>query len=326
MNTQTLTVLDRLIQKPVNMEFDDKKLAKLTHGDMVVYTDTDNKEYVGEFLWYHTRSEKKGTYIRPVAGRELDKFESNRKKADKLYTSVFLPIFEKNFPKAKPVSARMSLHGNHIYFYFCSEQRLNFSSLLPTFREKLSMKFFLYQVNPRDRVRLHPNLDEWYDPNGLPLSYSIFKHPLPNVPNDAIEVQWLRGRHIEKMKDRSGMVDHTFSYEYDFYKTESKKYPWPWAKVTYKWKKYLCIKSNFLTQEITMRGEDDRSPGEFYGEYITISLEDRTSDESRSSKENETPRRRTNKRRSSKPSNKESKSRPSVQKKRVHEKKPASKE
>jgi len=176
------SVLDRLIQKPVSMEFDEEALKYLSHGDRVIYKDSDNKEYVGDFLGYETDSEKTGKFIRKVEWKEIEKFESNKIKANKLYTSVFLPIFVKNFPNAKPICARMSIYGNFIYFYFCSNKRLDFSSLISTFREKLSMRFFIYQVNPRDRVRLHPNLDERYDAHGMPLSYHTFKHGLENVP------------------------------------------------------------------------------------------------------------------------------------------------
>ena len=270
------SVLDRLIQKPVSMEFDDETLKKLKHGDKIIYTDSDNKEYVGDFLGYETNSEKSWKFKRILEGKEREKFTSNITKAEKLYTSVFLPIFEKNFPEAKPICARISIHGNYIYFYFCSNKRLDFSSLIQTFRKKLSMRFFIYQVNPRDRVRLHPNLDERYDANGLPLSYHMFKHWLDNVPWDALDIQGLRGRQIEKMKDWSGMLDHSLSYEYDFYKEESKKYPKVRSKVIYNNKKYLCIKCNYLTQDIVMRWEDPQNPGEFYGEYLTIHIDEYT--------------------------------------------------
>ena len=78
------------------------------------------------------------------------------------------------------------------------------------------------------------------------------------------------------MRDWSGMLDHSLSYEYDFYKEESKKYPKIRDKIMYSWKKYLCIKCNYLTQEIVFRWEDKQKPGEFYGEFVTITLNDWT--------------------------------------------------
>jgi len=46
MKSTIYSVLDRLIQKPVSMEFDEETLKTLTHGDLVIYKDSDNKEHV----------------------------------------------------------------------------------------------------------------------------------------------------------------------------------------------------------------------------------------------------------------------------------------
>jgi len=42
--SHTISVLDRLINKPVNVSFPDK--AKLVAGDLVVYKDQEKKEYL----------------------------------------------------------------------------------------------------------------------------------------------------------------------------------------------------------------------------------------------------------------------------------------
>lgn len=104
---------------------------------------------------------------------------------------LFKDIFPKQFPEAVPITARMNLHGNQIYFYFYAETRFQFSEFVKQFRQQIGYHFFLYQVSSRDRVRLQPNLETRYDPSGMPLMYHIFKHPLPNIENDIVGQQQL---------------------------------------------------------------------------------------------------------------------------------------
>jgi cell fate regulator YaaT (PSP1 superfamily) len=102
---------------------------------------------------------------------------------------LFAEKFTKEFPEAVPLTARMNSHGNQVYFYFFAETRFQFGEFVKTFRQQIGYHFFLYQVGARDRVRLHPRLEERYDPSGMPLMYHIFKHPLPNVESDMLASQ-----------------------------------------------------------------------------------------------------------------------------------------
>ena len=269
--SHTISVLDRLINKPVNVSFPDK--AKLVAGDLVVYKDQEKKEYLWEYLWYSIKTEKKWTFVRVLEWKEMDRHIQNKEKADALY-QVFKKQFKQKFPDSKPITARIDLHGSQIYFYFFAEDRYDFSDFVRTFREQVRLKFFIYQVSARDRIRMFPGIDTRYDANGLPMMYSIFKHPLPQVSKNAIQSQWLRGRDMERLKDRSGQLDHTLEFEADLYAEEVPKYPEKRSIVTLWDKKMMCTWYNILTQEIKLRGEDPDKPDEFYGEFMSISLEE----------------------------------------------------
>jgi len=264
-------VLDRLINKPVSVSFPDDQ--EFSHNDWIVYKDAEGKEFLGQYLWYTLKTAKKGTYIRALAGKELERFEKNKIKSIDLFQK-FEKQFVEKFPRSKPLTARINLYGSQIYFYFFAEDRYDFSEFVRVFREQIDIKFFIYQVSARDRIRLFPHLDERYDANGLPLMYSVFRHPLEQVDNDAIEYQWLRGRDIERLKDRSWKLDHTLNFEADIYAEETPKYPEKRSIVTYEKKKMKCLGYNILTQQIQLRWEDSEKPGEFYGEFRTVSLED----------------------------------------------------
>ena len=244
---------------------------ELSAGDLIVYKDRENKEYLGEYLGYMVKTEKKWTYIRTLDGKEAERFESNKEKADELF-SLFKKQFQQEFPKSKPITARIDLHGSQIYFYFFAEDRYDFSSFVRSFREQVKLKFFIYQVSARDRIRMFPGIETRYDANGLPMMYSVFRHPLPQVSKSAINNQWLRGRDMERLKDRSGQLDHTLEFEADIYAAEVPKYPEKRSVISLHDKKMMCTGYNILTQEIKLRGEDSEKPGEFYGEFVTISL------------------------------------------------------
>ncbi len=240
---------------------------------MIVYKDKEKKEFLGEYLWYICKSEKSGTYIRKLAGRELEKHESNKIKAQWMFT-LFKEEFSAEFPNAKALTSRINLYGSQVYFYFFAEQRYDFADFVRRFREKIRLKFFIYQVGARDRIRLHPNAHERYDSNGLPLMYHIFKHPLEQVNNDTVIQQGLRGRDMERLKDWSWKLDHTLGFEKYIYDEEIPKYPEKWTKITYDGKKMMATGFNILTQEIKLRGEDVEKKWKFTGEYLTISLDE----------------------------------------------------
>lgn len=267
------SILDRLIQKPVNVVLSDEQIAALIPGMMVVYKDDEWKTQSGEYLGYDAWYGKKWTFVKSYSEADIKKASDNQTKADKLFVS-FKKQFAEAFPTSLPLSSRIHHLGNQIYFYFYAENRYNFSDFVRWFREEVRMKFFLYQVSSRDRVRMHPNRDEWFDPSGLPLMYSIFKHPLPNVDSDAIAVQWLAWRDPESLKDRSWKFDHTLNFEHQRYTQEAKRFPRRWQQIDRYGETMRCMGSNMLTQEIKLRwkGDDDRE--RFTWERKVVSLKE----------------------------------------------------
>lgn len=264
-----ITILDWLNTKPVQLT---GTLPDTTRpGEYVVYTDSEGKEMVGTYLWYNVETNKTGTFLYPLMGQQAENFATYQQKAQKLY-DLFKTKFRAAFPESVPLTARMNLQWNQVYFYFFAETRFDFAEFVKWFRQEIGYNFFLYQVGARDRVRLHPHLNEWYDPSGQPLIYHIFKHPLPNVEGDVISLQNLEGRDIDKLKDRSGKLDHTLNFEKDIYEEESKKFPYRGEVVTFEGKKMKCTGINILTQEIKLRGQSEDDPNEFRGEFRKITL------------------------------------------------------
>lgn len=265
--------IDRLINKPVKIT--GKLPDDLKAKDMCIYKDEDGKEMVATILWYEIKAEKKWVFKAVMTADEKEKFETNQDKAKELFV-LFKTSFSEQFPEAKPITARMNLRWNHIYFYFFAETRFNFSEFVKWFRQKIWMNFFLYQVWARDRVRLHPNLHERYDPSWLPLTYHIFKHTLPEVDGDALNVQQLWWRNIERLKDWSWKMDYTINFEKQFYEEEIKRYPSHGQVLALEWKRYKCTWHNLLTWEINLRwqwDEDKRDDWRWHGEFKKITLD-----------------------------------------------------
>lgn len=265
-----LYAIDRLIHKPVRLT-GNYTGHPLQPWQKIVYQDEEGHEMVGEYLGYETDAEKTGTFLYPLLGQQEQNFEAYQQKAAGLF-EIFDSQFKALFPESVPLCARMNLTWNHIYFYFYAETRFNFSDFVKSFREQIGCKFFLYQVGARDRVRLHPNLKEWFDPSGLPLLYSIFKHPLPTVDSEAIAVQNLEGRNPDRLKDRSGKLDHSLNFEKDLYAEEIKQYPPRWSIIDRYGVPMKCMGFNILTQEIKLRAVIDNDPQKFGGERKKVTL------------------------------------------------------
>lgn len=270
----TVTVLDRLIHKPVTLTLPETvEKDDIDPGDFIVYTDSDGNDNVGEYLGYTLSDAKKEKFKMLLEGTEKKNFDYYQEEAEKLFT-IFSKEFCKEFPDAVTLCGRESVRGDQVYFYFYADQRYNFADFVRSFRNKLQKRFFIYQVSSRDRVRLHPNRDEWFDASGLPLMYSIFRHPLKRVESSVIQLQNLQWRDSQRLKDRSNKFDHTLNFEKEFYEKESTRYPERWSTILYKWKEKLCIDSNILTQEIKLRGKTDDDDTQFDGDRLVISLDE----------------------------------------------------
>ena len=272
-----ITVMDRLINKPVTIECEES--IAYAPDTWIVYADPRDKNpskpthHVWELLGYTLPAEKKWTYIHTLDTEWLAAFKKLEEKAD-MYYQKFKPAFKEAFPDSAPITARMSFDGSQVYFYFYAENRYDFAEFVRAFRRQVRVRFFIYQVGARERVRLHPARHERYDANGLPLMYSVFKHSLGKVDSDLVYDQWLRGRSAERLKDWSGKLDHTLAFEQDIYAEEIPKYPKKWSVVAYLWDNYMCIWYNILTQNINLRGEERDKPWKFYGNFITITLDE----------------------------------------------------
>lgn len=263
------TLIDRLIHKPVTIQLTQEQANAIQPWDMVLYKDEENKMQSWEYLWYKVSRWKKATYIGPLSLKQKEQCERNQIQANK-YFETFAERFGKAFPSSKTLCSRMHHWWRQIYFYFHAETRYNFSDFVKEFRSIIPIRFFLYQVWPRDRVRLHPNRHERFDPSWLPLMYSIFKHPLANVENDSIVVQGLAWRDHESLKDRSGKFDHTLNFEKDRYIEESKKYPRRGQIVQRNWVTMKCMWCNILTQEIKLKWKWNESKEWFVWEWKVV--------------------------------------------------------
>ncbi len=119
--------IDRLINKPVRISCTQETVC--TPKQRIIYKDEKGKDMVATVLGYTVDAEKKGRYVMPLEGGEETMFEQNQEKAAELF-KTFKQLFRKAFPESKPISARMNLSGNHIYFYFFAETRFDFSEFV----------------------------------------------------------------------------------------------------------------------------------------------------------------------------------------------------
>ncbi|USN54359.1 MAG: hypothetical protein H6765_07460 [Candidatus Peribacteria bacterium] len=132
-----------MVNKPVRLT--GELPEGVTYGHKVVYQDDENKEQVGVVLGYKVSTSKTGNFLYPLMEQQAENFAKYQKQALDLF-ATFKQDFKAEFPDSVPVTARMNLTGNHVYFYFFAETRFNFAEFVKSFRQKIGYNFFLYQV------------------------------------------------------------------------------------------------------------------------------------------------------------------------------------
>lgn len=248
-------ILDRLINKPVKVT-DVPEDIELNHGDYVVYKSSeDGKFFVWIYTWYDMEASKDGAFDKVLHHNLKEKFIENQQIANR-YFQIFKKEFKKEFPTTKPVSARINLQGNLIYFYFYCEDRLDFTKFIPNFKKLVPINFFFYQVWARDMVRLHPDSDKRLTECGCGPVGCSGSGVLPSIDMENLVLQSLEWRDIEKLKWRCGKLKCSVIYERYLYLEEAWKFPSKWDMVQFGDIKGKCINRNIMNQEVAIKAED----------------------------------------------------------------------
>lgn len=261
---KNITIMDWLINKPIEIiNIPDDVEVKI--GQMVKYID-EWKTMVWSYIWYYIPTAKQWKYAWILEDEAKEKFDNFQKKAAN-YFLIFKKEFKKFFPQTKPVTARVNLAGDMMYFYFYCEDRLNFVEFLKSFRNKVPINFFLYQVGARDMVRLHPNSGERLTECGCGPMWCCGSGVLPTVEMDNLVLQWLEGRDIEKLKWKCGKLKCSIVYERYIYTEEAAKFPAKWDTITLWNNTWRCIGYNIFSWEVVGRNETGNI---FRGNYLNI--------------------------------------------------------
>lgn len=258
--------MDWLINKPIEIVWINDDI-EINIGDYIIYTD-EGKKMVGTYIGYYLPTNKQWKFDSILKDEKRLKFEENQKKAQNYYL-IFKTEFKKLFPSTKPVTARINASGDIVYFYFYCEDRLNFVDFLRSFRSKIPINFFLYQVWARDMVRLHPESKNRLSECGCWPMWCCWNWVLPTVEMDNLVLQWLEWRDIEKLKWKCGKLKCSIVYERYIYTEEAKKFPNKWDIITIGEQTWRCIWYNIFSWEVVWRSETNNSI--FRGNYLNIS-------------------------------------------------------
>lgn len=249
-------VIDWLINKPIQLEIKENDQTFSTWDKILYKTSDSPDEMVWTYLGYSCESMKKWEFIRKLKDAEEKLFFEKQQKAKDIFDKHFKKDFLKNFPESVPISARMDLKEKYIYFYFYAETRFDFKDFIKILRERVSMRFFLFQVWARDRIRFSERSYYEYWVCGHALCCKTGKCPLPTVDSDNIQIQNLENRWIEKLKWRCWKLKCCLNFEKNIYEDEWKKFPKKWDKFQYKKETHTCYWFNIMTWEIIAKNED----------------------------------------------------------------------
>jgi len=234
-------------------------LPHLTHKQKIVYRVPDKQGdllSIGECLLHSVDTNRKVPFEKILDWEDQIYFDEMQAYAIGLYPD-FRKTFRKAFPGSIPVTARFHIYADQVYFYFYAQERYNFAEYARDLRYKISKNIFLYQVSPRDMIRLAPAFEHivWY--NGISLCERSTRD-LPEITMDDIVLQNLDGRDIERLKSRNGKFKPSLGYEIDLYKEESVKYPPRGSFVTDKTKNITgsVLSFNIMNGDVKIKTQD----------------------------------------------------------------------
>ena len=227
---------------------------KLKSWDKVVY-EKEWKKYIATYIWYECDFDYEVNFLYKLNENQLEKFYQLNKKAEDIFLNIKSDL-KLVFPDLRFITAKMTYSGDVLYLYFFSEDRIDFRPYLQELKNLIWMRFFLYQVWARDRVRLDPKSKDicWDCWHKLCCTQSMCK--IESVSTSTIHLQNLQAQGIDNQKWVCGKLKCCLKYEEDTYKEDIKKYPEIWTELEKDGKKYIVAGVNVLSKYVFLKDEE----------------------------------------------------------------------
>lgn len=282
----TLIALDRYTNKNIQVEeVNPQDFEILKIWDKIVYGMPDPKtgtlkSSIGNIISknsitkrneseYEERQKIKAKFEYILTGEKKQEFEEQQKTALKIFPA-FKKEFQAEFPNSVPITARFQIFSEQLYFFFYSEERYIFTEFVKKFRAKLGMNMFLFQVGARDMMRMSPWADNMFCNGDVKLCCKS-NMVLPNIEIEAVVMQNLEWRDIERLKGKCGKLKCCLLFELDLYIKESKRYPQKGTKIDLSNVREFCkdhqcedkeicqgtvLSFNIMKQEVNIKTKD----------------------------------------------------------------------
>ncbi len=236
------------------IEAKDVSLPKLKTGDKIVYA-SNWKKFVWTYIWYKCTPDYTGDFLYKLTDKNLQKFYELDKKAKSIFDNIKDDL-KFIFPMLKFITAKMNFSWDMIYIYFYWETRVDFREWLPDLRKLIWMKFFLYQVWARDRVRLHPNAKNMIWDCGHTLCCTKTLCRVDTIETKTIHLQNLQTQGIDRQKGVCWKLKCCLKFEEKIYLSELENYPEVWTLLEIEGKKYTIIWINVLSGYVFVKDEE----------------------------------------------------------------------
>lgn len=248
-------LLDRLTPKHICLDTVDDSVVIPVWEYVVYMLPQDAKQYVGLNVWYPVETDKIGKFMSVLTWPAKEKFIWYQKKAEQFYEK-FKVEFPAVCPGAMPVTSRVDLQWQNIYFYFYAEERYNFADFVRYFRTIVPVQFFIYQLWARDMMRYSPHAKDYLAACGCGPLWCCSLGKLPSVEMDNVALQSLEWRDIEKLKGRCWKLKCSVVFERDLYLEETASFPKKWAVGSMNGHKCMCIGYNIMSGEIVAKTQE----------------------------------------------------------------------
>ena len=223
----------------------------LKNWDKVVY-EKDWKKYIATYIWYDCEYDYKVDFLYKLTYNQLERFYELDKKAKKKFEEIKKDL-KMIFSELKFVTWKMNYNWNVLYFFFYSDDRIDFRPFLIELRGLIWMNFFLYQVWARDSIRLNPLSEDMCGDCWNKLCCTKSLCSLKSVETSTIHLQNLQLQWLDKQKWVCGKLKCCLKYEEKEYKEEKKIFPDLWTKLDLDWEIYTIIWINIMMKTMFIK-------------------------------------------------------------------------